>query len=370
MRKLQIIGALLLVPALALSACAPKAAPAPVPSPSPAPSAAPAPQLGDWDKIVAAASKEGTVTVYRTLVPALEAALRDGMKQYGIKVEAVGGTSADIAAKLLAEQRAKSYSADIVIDGWNVPVDIVQAGYGQPVTAALPTLANKDIWKINPGKYDANKNIFVISTNIAPSIIVNTDLVKKGEISAWQDLLDPKWRGKMVMSDPRTGSGPGTSIQTWQILGEDFWKKMATQGITMQVKYDQVVSQIALGDKAVGIFPPFTSIIPAIRAGAPIQMVHFKEGVVYAVNGAAIVKNAPHPNAALVVLNWMLTKEGQTAIGIGLGTYTIRKDIVENWLGVPELNPATFTLLEPANNVDAAATAKATDFAKAVFGKQ
>ena len=154
------------------------------------------------------------------------------------------------------------------------------------------------------------------------------------------------------------------------ILGEDYWKKVAAQRVTMQVKYDMVVSQVAFGEKPVAMFPAYSQLVNAIQAGAPVQIVHLKEGTTYYLSGVTFIKSAPHPNAALVFLNWMLSREGQTAIGKAAKTFSVRKDLNEDWLGIPELNLGTFKLLVPPNNVDPQTSPKGAEFGKKIFGIQ
>lgn len=371
MRKLQIVGGLLLTLVLILSACAPKSTstPAPAPQPSPSPAPAPSPQAGSWDAVLAAAKKEGTVTVYNVLGSDLEQALRTGMKQYGVGVQTVGGTGGELELRITTEQRAKAYIADILISGWTNNANTVKAGYGQPTAAALPALGQTDVWRQNPGSYDPTKNTYVFGTGVNTAIIINTDFVRKGEIASWQDLTDPKWKGRIVMTDGRTGSGPGASpLNAWSVLGEDFWKKIAAQNPTMQVNYSLPVQQVALGEKAIGLFPNSTGVVPAINAGAPIQIVNPKEGTTYNIKGVGIVKNAPHPNAATVLINWMLSQEGQAAVNRALGGYVVRKDVTENWFTIPELNPKNFILLEPPTNLDPDASPKGGQFATKIFG--
>ncbi|MBM2832711.1 MAG: Ferric transporter ATP-binding subunit [Dehalococcoidia bacterium] len=370
MRKLYVVGILLLGLILLVGACAPKAAPSPsAPSPSaPAPTAAPS--LGEWDKVLEAARKEGSVTIYNVLGTQLGEALKAGMAKQGIKVEVIGGVGGELELKIVTEQRAKANVADLFISGWTNTYNIAQTGNGQPVNVALPSLQEKDVWRIVPGKYEDTKVSYVFGTSITPSVIANTDLVRKGEITSWNDLLDPKWRDKMVMTDGRTGSGPGASgLWAWTTLGEDFWKKMAAQRITLQARYDIAVNQVAYGEKSIALFPAFSRTVAAIKAGAPVQIVHLKEGTSYYINGIAFVKNAPHPNAALVVLNWMFSKEGQAAIGKATDNYSVRKDLAEDWLRIPELNPGTFTFQEPPNNLDPEASPKGAEYAKKLFWK-
>ncbi|MBM2832613.1 MAG: extracellular solute-binding protein family 1 [Dehalococcoidia bacterium] len=369
MRKAQIIGALVVVVAFTLAACAPKAAPAPAPAPLAPPVAVPAAPQGEWDKVLAAAKQEGTVTVYNVFGAVMGQALVEGMKKYGIKVENVGGIGTELELKIKTEQQAKAYVADVFVGGWVNQWNLSQLGLGQAVEVALPSLEEKDVWRMSPGKYDPRKSAYVINSSVDPTFIVNTDLVRPGEIQSWQDLLNPQWRGKMILQDPRPGAGPGTSgFFATMSLGEEYWKKVAAQGLVLIPSYDLTVQQVVHGEKALAIFPARSRVVPAVRAGAPIQIVHPKEGALWSINGVIIVKNAPHPNASLVLLDWIFTKEGQAAMGKALEASSIRKDVVPTWLTIREMRPEFFTLQENPTNLDPANSPKAAEVAKTIFG--
>ncbi|MBM2831717.1 MAG: extracellular solute-binding protein family 1 [Dehalococcoidia bacterium] len=373
MKRFIVLGALFLALVLIVGACAPKAAPAPTPAPSPAPgqtaSPAPAAPQGEWDKILAAARKEGTVTIYSTSAVQLRDASKAAMDKLGIKVETIGGSGGELANRITTEQRARANVADLMTGGYTTQVEVVQAGFGQPLAVDLPSFANKDVFKLDPFRFDPTKQAIVYGNGITPSIIVNSDLVREGEITSWNDLLDAKYRDRMVMTDPRSGTGPGTSgFFAWMTLGEEFWKKIAAQRPNLQVNPEIPTQQTVSGEKLLAIFPNFLRVTAAIRAGAPLRIVHFKEGTSYYVTGVALIKNAPHPNAALVFLDWMFSKEGQEAIGRTANLYTLRKDVKDSWIAVKELFPENFKALEPPNNIDIEGNAKAVEFSKKIFG--
>lgn len=365
---------LAVVVGLLLAACgvAEKAPSAPASSPAQQPASLPAPAqpLTEWDKVLAAAKREGTVTVYNGLGGQLGEALKEGMKKYGIRVETIGGQGGELQLKIEVEQRAKAYAADLFVTGWRNNADVVKAGYGQTPSVALPSLEEKGVWRVYPSQYEPTKTLYAFATSIIPDAIINTELVRKGDIQSWQDLVDPKWREKMVMYDPRLGSGAGAAgMGFWgPKLGEDFWRKMAAQRIIQQTKSDLPVNQVAYGEKSVAIFPHYQMTVNAIKAGAPIQLVQMKEGTPYFTSGANLVRNAPHSNAAMVLLDWMFTKEGQSTIGRAMEGFSIRSDLAEDWIKIAELRPGSYTLLEPNTSLDPEASRNGAEFATRIFG--
>lgn len=353
-----------------LSACAaPKVAPAPSPAPAQAPAPSAAPVLSAWDKVLEAARKEGKLTIYTTWAAQAGEAAKSAMSKYGITVQTVGGSGGDLELKIKTEQRAGAYVADVFWGGWTNQLNLAKAGLAQQPPVALPVLAEKDVWKVHPTQYDSLS--MVAGTGLTPAVGINIDLVKKGEVTSWNDLLDPRWRDKMVMTDPRTGSGPGASgMGQWMSLGEDFWKKIAAQRVTIHVSYDLPINQLAFGEKSVAIFPTFSRTVAAIKAGAPIQIVHTKEGTDWFLNGIILVKDAPNPNASMVFLNWLFSAEGQKTVGPVLENYSIRTDVVQNWHKIAELVPGTFTLLPSPSNLDLENPRKGAEFTKKIFGER
>ncbi len=363
MRRLQILVVFLLAVVLALGACAPKA------PPPPAAPAAPA-ALTEWERVVEAAKKEGVITVYNGLSKAVALEVREGfMKQYPeISVEMMGLRGAAIIERIRMEQQTGAYACDVILSGYTTPQRAAGDGFAEPIAIELPALKEKGVWRVDPYLYAPKKDGLLLMQNVRPDAMINTEMVKEGEVTSWNDLLDPKWKGKMVITDPR-GPGPGSmGLYAAMELGEDYWSKMVRQDILLLKSYGAVIDAVALGEKPLAIFASFSRTKIATEAGAPIKMVHLKEGSQVVNKGACVIKNAPHPNAALLLLNWLLTKEGQLASSKAQGVPTLRNDIVEDWVTIPELRHGAwhkvFTRI-----ADAITLQEAQDFAISLWGK-
>nr|NIO08819.1 extracellular solute-binding protein [Deltaproteobacteria bacterium] len=160
----------------------------------------------------------------------------------------------------------------------------------------------------------------------------NTALVKPKDVpKSMRDLLDPKWKGKMIASDP-TASGPGRATFTWlyKSLGPEYIRALGKQKIVFTRDRRSQADQIARGAYPLGIAVSNVDAKPFIDAGAPLQMVwHVKEGSYASASygGLALVNKAPHPNAAKVYINWVLGKEGQTLLADAAGWVSRRRDV-------------------------------------------
>ena len=164
----------------------------------------------------------------------------------------------------------------------------------------------------------------------------NTQLVKADEYRGFDDLLNPKWKGKIAILDPRTAGG-GTSSWAffYKVKGEEFLRKLATQEMTLSREQRLLGEGLAKGRFAITIGLTYYTLAPFIKANLPIKpLPEAKEGS-YTSSGSgalSVVKNSSHPNATKVFVNWLLSKEGQETYGKAMGQATRRLDVDTKWL--------------------------------------
>ncbi len=127
-----------------------------------------------------------------------------------------------------------------------------------------------------------------------------------------------------------SGSGESTWGFLWKLKGEQFLAKLAGQEVTVGRNQRQLAEALARGKSAISIGVSYYTLLPFIKAGLPVKPIpYLKEGF-YAGTGSgnlAVPKNPPHPNATIVFVNWLLSKEGQTAFLKALGQPTRRLDV-------------------------------------------
>lgn len=320
-------------------ACSPVAAPVtPVPSTRPLAAtpvqATPAPNSEDaaWGRVMESARKEGVVVVYSTFAnpPFRRAVERTFTPKYGVKVEWIVSGGAENKEKLAVEQRSKQYVGDAYNGGPTPMLDMMAEGMLEAFRPPVYEQTAKDVWEASPYDYDNTGHITVIQGSITQYIVINTNLVKPGEYpQSYHDLLDPKWKGKIVMFDPTTG-GAGSFLFTRLAedkgYGLEFWRQMAKQNIQFQRNYDAVDRLVALGERDIGLGGQQSTTQQYLEAGTPIKLWYPPlDGRVMSLSVMSIVRNAPHPNAAKLLVNFMLTKEGQDLLDIQ-GSVPIRRD--------------------------------------------
>ena len=283
----------------------------------------------EWEKTVEAAKKEGQISVYgsETFEPFLRGAFE---KKYPeIKVSYVGGRAPVVGPKLITERRAGKYLADLVLTGPGTPYRIFYKNKAlDPIGPALilPEVLDESKWWQGRHHYvdREDKYIFIYEATVqSGDIAYNTQLVKPEELKSYWDLLEPRWRGKIVAMDPKVSGAVSRGIRFFNFQGElgpKFLTKLfAETEITLARDFTQMLDWLATGKFALGIFVGSSETAKALSQGLPIREfppAHFREGAaVSPFNGTvSLVNRAPHPNAAKVVINWLLSREGQIAV--------------------------------------------------------
>jgi iron(III) transport system substrate-binding protein len=311
---------------VAATACAPpSSAPTPAPTVAVKPTAAAQPNA-EWDALVQAAKKEGELVVF--LGRASTRQLRDAFpvfaQKFGIKVTQVAGSGNENADKVLAERDTGIYTGDVWMGGLTtINTRLLPKGTFSPIEPQiiLPEVADKSAWM--GGQYwwgDPDKKYtFLFSASPSPLISYNTNLVKPGEISSFYDLLDPKWKGKIVSRDPASaGTGGNTAYFYFQPqLGKEFLRRLYTeQDVTIVDDARQAAEWLALGKYSLYVLGSGSDISDAQAQGLPVKDNYgpFKEGARIAAGGAgslSLFDRAAHPNAAKLFVNWWLSREGQ-----------------------------------------------------------
>jgi ABC-type Fe3+ transport system substrate-binding protein len=327
-----------------------------------------------WEKTVEAAKKEGQVSVYGSDTFELFLKTAFQKKYPEIKISFVGGRAPVVGPKLITERRAGKYLADVILTGPGTPHRILYKNKAlDPITTALmlPEVLDQSQWWQGRHHYvDAeNKYIFIYEATVqSGDIAYNTQLVNPEELKSYWDLLEPKWRGKIVAMDPKVSGAVSRGIRFFYFqkeLGPNFIRKLFGEtDLTLARDFTQMLDWLAAGKFSLGIFVGSTEAAKAISQGLPIREFtagQFKEGAaVSPFNGTvSLINRAPHPNAAKVLINWLLSREGQTAVQQHLASEgnireSLREDISKDVIPVshrrdPRLN---YVMISRAADMD------------------
>jgi len=278
----------------------------------------------EWEKTVEAAKKEGQVTVY---IAGYEAVLPEFEKAYPeIKLVAVAARGSQLAQRLATERRAEKYLADVLSAGGGSMTRIVYHGKMlDPIKPALilPEVTEPTLWYQQKHHYADKGEEYMfnyVGSATYGSVSYNTELVDPKEFKSYWDLLNPKWKGKIVARDIRTpgpGSGNARFFYYHPDLGAPFIRKLfGEMNITLFRDYRQGPDWLAVGKYAIC----FSCDVDVLQnQGLPVRSFGagvFKEGgaMLQQFGSLALMNRAPHPNAAKVFINWLLSRQGQIAL--------------------------------------------------------
>jgi iron(III) transport system substrate-binding protein len=141
----------------------------------------------------------------------------------------------------------------------------------------------------------------------------NTKLVKAEDApKGYRDLLDPKWAGKLVKASP---SYSGTALTaTYQIardLGWDYLEKLSKQRVMQVQSSTEPPKKLSLGERAVMVDGNEYVLLALKEAGNPVEFIYPVEGTPLIISPSAVLKTAPHPNAARLFQNYLYTRDAQ-----------------------------------------------------------
>lgn len=280
----------------------------------------------EWDKAVQAAETEGELVIYTS--GSFEPFFREVFpkKFPKIKVTTVTGRGFQLGQRVLNERRSGKFIPDVFVQGATTPTTALYPAKAlTSIRSALilPDILDQSKWWQGKHHYVDPEGEYVFMFEGAASngnLIYNTNLVKPQDLKSYWDLLDPKWKGKIVAMDP-TVAGPASQTMIFYYhspdLGPQFLKRLFAEASPTLVREDvRVLDWVAVGKYAIGLFARGTEVIKAEKSGLPIKpfpTAHFKEGAFVSSTGftVSLLDRAPHPHAAKVFANWFLSREGQ-----------------------------------------------------------
>jgi iron(III) transport system substrate-binding protein len=263
----------------------------------------------EWDKVIAAAKREGKVVAYSAYVsPKTHEPINKAFEQkYGIPVEMLMARGSEMRERIRTEQAAGRHIADV----YHTAVAQIETGtrdeqFMQP-SGELPDAA-----KLKPEFRARATPLYTPIFTINYGFLYNTRLVKPEDApKSWADLLDPKWKGKILSDDPRaSGGGRVMFHMTVDKFGKEFQEKLALNELTFSRDYQEAARRVTRGEYA--IYIPFILGEFNTFEGLPAKYVLPAEGVTYGSYAAPVLKDAPHPNAARLLSNFYLSDEAQT----------------------------------------------------------
>ena len=271
------------------------------------------------DARVEAAKKEGKVVWYTSLaLPTAEKIGKLFEAAYpGIKVEVQRTGSQRILQRVMQETQANLKIVDVIHTS--------DAGH------FVLLKEKKLLMKYSPAGIDVfpasfkDKDGYYFTLRATVNVIAyNTKLVPAAEApKGWKDLLDPKWRGKMVTAHPGYSGVISTHVLALvQLYGWDYFKQLAQNKLMLVQSAVDPAGVVASGERQVAVDGGDYYYYQMKKKGNPVEVIYPKEGVPLVVSPSAIASFAPHPNAAKLFTDFTFTRELQQVMADSEGLYT------------------------------------------------
>ena len=278
----------------------------------------------EWDKTLALAKKEGSVVVALGSSTQRETRNVWGMfeKKFGLKTVVSGGAGNQVTRRILAERATGRTEVDLVgIGTASVLTELIPNELVAPIEPLLflPEVVDTTHWYEKQHWYADPQQKYLIMYTVIPGdtgIGINTKLVKEDEITSFWDVLDHKYDGKRISGNMNVSSGANTIVGMMILAGED-WLRQWVKSTRFVPDADLGINYLIEGRAAIGMFlsGDLQAMDVIAEKGAPIKRITktLKEGNMAGRGNCCFtaVANPPHPNAQKVLLNWLMSKEGQ-----------------------------------------------------------
>jgi len=259
----------------------------------------------EWEKTVAAAKREGQLAIYGQsgdegiYVEAFQKAFPF------VRVAYTSGRLSELVSRIMTERRAGKYLADLAIGGTTIPLETLKpAAVLEPIRPLLilPEVLDGSAWFQKKLWFADSENKYVViwRGSVSPLFSINTNLANAAEFKAYSDLLNPKWKGKIVALDPRRpGNAANLTVFLYATpsLGRNFLRRLfGEMDVTFSNDRYQIVDWLARGKFAVNLFSPVRK--EEIKTGLPLAEVKVDGPAAMGVGaasqrGAAVFELAP-----------------------------------------------------------------------------
>ena len=304
-----------------------------------APPAGEAAWTEEWEALAAAARAEGKLSLL-TLVGRGYRQVIDGFEQAfpGIVVDWLAESSPGVwLNQVRQERRAGIYSFDLALVP---PTRALVEGRAESIWSPIrPLLFHPDVlddsaWRdgLSARFMDTGGDLsFDWEYQVVHAYAINTDLVAEGEISTVQDLLDPKWKGKILSSDPRVGTGLLSAASVAKSWGTDVLRQLLVdqRPTISRGGLSEVTEPLVRGHHpiALGVRPKSLKEFRDQGLGDRVKFLDLADADFAATISIFAFDRAPHPAAARLFANWILTRDGQTLLTSSLPTNSARTDV-------------------------------------------
>lgn len=292
-----------------------------------------------WQDVLNNAKKERSLIIHTGISPDTRTFVTKAFtSKFNIDIEWIAGRGGDTANRIMSERRANIFNADLIMTGTTTLLTVLKPNrIFQPIVSEfiLPEVTDTKFWYENRYQFaDKDQNVLYLSMGPSNAIYANSNLVRKEEFTSYKYVLDPRWKRKISLGDPIMPGGGNFAFSVILVgLGEGFLREVAKQNPVI-VRDDRLRADwLAQGKQAISI-GGMTIARDMERVGAPIFQPDMRElaALTQGFGALTLLKNAPHPNASRLFINWILTREGQEIFNRYNDKQSIRLDVGTDWL--------------------------------------
>jgi len=297
----------------------------------------------EWERTLAAAKKEGVVVVSATSSELLRQVLTEFERDYpAIKVQYETGNARDFWSRLEKEREVGRYLWDLRIGGVSAQAyEAKDRGVVDPIQPllVLPEVADESKWLGGFKSLYADrekKYAMRYAGSLFGGVMVDRDVVPEKDFKTAKDLLDPRWKGKIVLQDPRGGSGSGAYALAGFLLqyGEPFVRDLLAKQQPVIVDNKRQIAEWVIRKRYPISIGMGTDTLPQFQQQGLGKNVHVVPSDDITGDAVLLLNRAPHPNAAKVYVNWLLSQKTQARLAQVAELNSRRADVKP---GNPEL---------------------------------
>jgi iron(III) transport system substrate-binding protein len=297
-----------------------------------------------WDDVLAAARREGKVVVVGSPDPVMRNKVIPAFTaRYGVQVAYIAGGSGELVGRFRVERSSGMYSVDVYMAGNDTTANTL---YPEKMIdplkplMILPETVDPVKWKEGKLRFidPEGQRILQLFNSVNDILFFNSDYVKPEEMQSVDDLLNPKWKGKISTEDPSvSGAGSNRAVRFYVDVGPEFTKKLYVDQKPLVSRDRRLLSDaLARGSHPICITCRVDDVEELRKAGYKLTDIFELKGMPQRVRPGpfllTVANNRPNPNAAQVFVNWMASKEALEIYAANYGEVTLRTDVDESSL--------------------------------------
>jgi iron(III) transport system substrate-binding protein len=299
---------------------------------------APSDSSAEWSQLASLAKREGRLAIAISPGVAYRESAVEFEKQFPyISMDVTQSAARDIQSRLLSERQSGSYLLDVYRASKTI-LPLRDAGGFVPFRPQIirPDVLDDSKWLdgFSAGFEETKQQIYCYEGITAFLFSVNRDVIPESQLSSVEQLVEPQWRGKIAAINLLAPSSASAGVAYLTLLkGQDWVRTLLSQNITVTNDDRQLAEWVVRGTYPIAFAPDAAQLLSLRNQGLgqnvkPLAPTSELGGRFTTGNGCmAIMNNAPHPAAARLFANWMLTQEAQAKWVAATGENSRRLDV-------------------------------------------